>query len=120
VLNYLLGVLRVHSAAWQIYDIGGPEIISYRQLMDMYAQEIGINKKIEVPVPGLLIKSSSYWIKRITPYPESIVRPLVEGLRSRLVCQDSRIKQLVPQDLLDCRQAIRLAIKNNASQHVFQ
>lgn len=118
VLNYLRGVLQIQSTAWQIYDIGGPEIISYRRLMDMYAEEIGLNKKIEVPVPSLLIKSSSHWIKRITPYPESIVRPLVEGLRNRLVCQDSRIKQLLPQDLLDCRQAIRLAIKNHAFQPV--
>jgi len=110
VLDYLIGVLEVPATAGGTFDIGGPEVVSYRSLMDLYAEEAGLRKRWILPVPVLTPRLSSYWIDLVTPVPASLARPLAEGLSSRLVCGDDRIRRLVPVELLDCRSAIRAAI----------
>lgn len=111
VLNYLVGCLESEETVGQIFDIGGPEILSYRRLMDIYAQEAGIFKRYIIPVPFLTPSLSSLWIALVTPFPAYIARPLAEGLKNRVVCRDHRIRTFIPQTLLDSRQAIRIAIK---------
>ncbi len=115
VLRYLVGCLESDKTKGQIFDIGGPDILSYRQLMDIYAQEAGTFKRFIIPVPLLTPSLSSLWIALVTPYPAYIARPLAEGLRNRVVCHDNRIREIIPQNLLDCRQAIRMAIKHEQS-----
>jgi len=110
VLDYLIGVLEVPATVGGTFDIGGPEVVSYRRLMDLYAEEAGLRKRWIIPVPVLTPRLSSYWIDLVTPAPASLARPLAEGLSSRLVCGDDRIRRLVPVELLDCRSAIRAAI----------
>jgi hypothetical protein len=61
-------------------------------------------------VAVLTPRLSSYWIDLVTPAPASLARPLAEGLSSRLVCAEDRIRSLIPVELLDCRRAIRAAI----------
>lgn len=111
VLVYLMGCLNVNETKGQIFDIGGPDIVSYRQLMDLYAQEKGIFRRIILSVPIMTPTLSSYWIQFVTPYPNYIARPLAEGLRNRVICQDNRIKSLIPQHLISCREAIHKALK---------
>lgn len=110
VLDYLVGVLDVPATVGGTFDIGGPEVITYRRLMDLYAEEAGLRKRWIIPVPVLSPRLSSYWIDLVTPAPASLARPLAEGLSSRLVCGDDRIRRLIPVELLDCRSAIRAAI----------
>lgn len=110
VLRYLTGCLEQEETKGQSYDIGGPDILSYRELMEIYAQEKGLMKRIIIPVPVLTPRLSSYWINLVTPYPAYIARPLAEGLRNRVVCKENRIREIIPQKLIDCRSAIRLAI----------
>lgn len=110
VLDYLVGVLEVPATEGGTFDIGGPEVVSYKRLMDIYAEEAGLRKRWILPVPVLSPRLSSYWIGLVTPAPAYLARPLAEGLSSRLVCGDDRIRRLVPLDLLDCRLAIRAAI----------
>jgi uncharacterized protein YbjT (DUF2867 family) len=115
VLNYLVGCLESDKTTGKIFDIGGPDILSYRQLMDIYAQEAGTFKRFIIPVPFLTPSLSSLWIALVTPFPAYIARPLAEGLRNRVVCHDNRIREIIPQNLLDCRQAIRSAIKKESA-----
>ena len=61
---------------------------------------------------------SSYWIHLVTPVPAALARPLAEGLRNPVLCQDNRIRDLIPQELLDCRQAIRFALEKLRLQQV--
>lgn len=110
VLDYLVGVLEVPATQGRTFDIGGPEVITYRRLMELYAEEAGLRKPWIIPVPVLSPRLSSYWIDLVTPAPASLARPLAEGLRSRMVCVDDRIRRLVPVELLDCRSAIRATI----------
>lgn len=118
VLNYLIGCLENDNVSGQTLDIGGPEILTYQQIMDIYAEEAGLRKRFVVPVPFFSPTLSSYWIHLITPVPSYLGRPLAEGLRNPTVCHDSRILSLIPQDLLNCRQAIRLAIEKTQHQQI--
>jgi uncharacterized protein YbjT (DUF2867 family) len=113
VLNYLVGCLEIPGASGETFDIGQPEIVTYRRLMEIYAEEAGLHRRWVVPVPVLTPRLSSYWIHLVTPVPASIARPLAEGLRNEVVCRDHRIRELIPQELLDCRTAIRLALENS-------
>ncbi|MEJ2093333.1 MAG: SDR family oxidoreductase [Syntrophobacterales bacterium] len=118
VLTYLLGCLENDAARGQSFDIGGPEVVTYRRLMDIYAEEAHLRRRLIIPVPVLTPRLSSYWIHLITPIPASLAQPLAEGLASPVICLDNRIRDLIPQELLDCRQTIRLALQRIAQQRV--
>ncbi len=110
VLGYLTGCLESPQTTGQTFDIGGPDILSYRDLMDLYAEEAHLARRIILPVPVLTPRLSSYWIGLVTPVPSAIARPLTEGLKNKTICREDRIRHLIPQELLTCRQAIRLAL----------
>ena len=113
VLAYLTGCLQAPETAGGKFDVGGPEIVTYRQLMRIYAEEARLPRRLILPVPVLTPRLSSYWIHLVTPVPAALARPLAEGLSNRVVCRDDRIRAHIPQELLDCRQAIRLAVANS-------
>ena len=116
VLGYLAGCLEAPETAGQTLDIGGPDILSYQDLFQVYAQEAGLRRRIILPVPFLSPKLSGLWLGFITPVPTSLAKPLVKGLKNEAVCKENRIRQLVPQQLLSCRQAIRRAL-DRVAQH---
>ncbi len=111
VLEYLIGCLEVPSTANGIFEIGGPEVVTYRRLMEIYQEEAGLRKRLVIPVPVLTPKLSSYWIHLVTPAPAHLAQPLAEGLRNPVVCTDHRIRELIPQRLLAPREAVRLAVQ---------
>ncbi|MGE5248217.1 MAG: DUF2867 domain-containing protein, partial [Verrucomicrobiota bacterium] len=119
VLDYLVRCLEIPQTAGGTFDIGGPEVITYRRLMEIYAEEARLPRRRIVPVPILTPRLSSYWIDIVTPAPASLARPLAEGLSSRLLCLDERIRELVPLELVDCRSAIRAAIRQSRSAFPF-
>jgi uncharacterized protein YbjT (DUF2867 family) len=112
VLDCLAGVLDRPEAVGQTFDVGGSEVITYRNLMSLYADEAGLPRRFILPVPILSPRLSSYWIDIVTPIPASLAHPLAEGLRNRVVCRDTRIAALVGARLIDCREAIRAAIRS--------
>lgn len=118
VLYYLVGCLALAETAGQTYDIGAPEVLSYRQLMTLYAEEAGLPPRRVIPVPVLTPRLSSYWIHLVTPLPAALARPLAEGLRNPVICKDTRLRELIPQELFDCRTAIRLALERLRQQEV--
>jgi uncharacterized protein YbjT (DUF2867 family) len=118
VLGYLQGCLEHDEVKGQTFDIGGPEVVTYRKLFDLYAEEAGLPRRLIIPVPVLTPTLSSYWIHLVTPVPASIARPLAEGLRNPVICQEDRIRRIIPQDLLDCRTTIRLALERVEQQRV--
>lgn len=118
VLHYLIGTLEQPQMAGQTFDIGQPEATNYRRLMDIYAEEANLPKRLIIPVPVLTPRLSSYWIHLVTPVPAAIARPLAEGLSNPVVCTENRITQLLPQELFDARKAIRLALDRLQQQQV--
>jgi uncharacterized protein YbjT (DUF2867 family) len=107
VLGYLAGCLEHGDTVGQTYDICGPDVLSYENLFQIYAEEAGLVRRLIIPVPVLSPKLSSYWIHLVTPLHASIARPLAEGLSNSVTCTDNRIREVIPQELLTCRQAIR-------------
>ncbi len=118
VLNYLVGALDCPQTSGDTFDIGQPEVLTYRRLMEIYAEEAGLPKRLIIPVPVLTPRLSSYWIHLVTPVPASLARPLAEGLRNEVICRDERIRQLIPQDLFEPRRAIRKALARVRQQDV--
>lgn len=118
VLNYLVGCLEVDATIGNTYDIGGPIILTYMELMQTYAKHAGLPKRLILPVPVFSPGLSSYWIHFVTPVPSYIARPLAEGLRNPVVCQNDHIKKLIEQDLLSPDEAIRIALERVRSQKV--
>jgi hypothetical protein len=118
VLNYLEGCLVHNDVVGRTFDIGGPDILTYGRLMEIYADEAGLAKRWIIPVPLLTPRLSSYWIHLVTPVPATIARPLAEGLRNPVICQENRIQSIIPQELISCRQAIRLALGRVRAQCV--
>ncbi len=118
VLNYLQGCLEHDAVKGETFDIGGPEVLTYRQLFDIYAEEAGLRRRVVIPVPVLTPRLSSYWIHLVTPLPAAIGRPLAEGLRSPVICQENRIRDIIPQELLTCRETIRRALMKIQQQRV--
>ncbi|MEC9374117.1 MAG: SDR family oxidoreductase, partial [Planctomycetota bacterium] len=118
VLGYLIECLCTPETTGRAFDIAGPDIISYRDFMRIYAEERGLMKRLVIPVPVLTPKLSSLWIHLITPVSAAIARPLSEGLRNRLVAENDHAQRLMPQELLPVREAIRLALGKVNSNEV--
>ncbi len=118
VLGYLVGCLDHPQMLGETFDIGCEEVVDYRQLMRIYAEEAGLPRRWIVPVPVLTPRLSSYWIHLVTPVPAAIARPLAEGLSCPVLVRDTRIRKLIPQQLFDCRTAIRLALERTREQHI--
>jgi hypothetical protein len=118
VLNYLQGCLEHEETKGQTFDIGGPEVVTYRQLFDIYAEEAHLPHRLIIPVPVLTPTLSAYWVHLITPVPAGIAGPLAGGLRNPVICKDNRIRTIIPQELLDCRQTIRLALQRVKQQQI--
>jgi uncharacterized protein YbjT (DUF2867 family) len=109
VISYLIGCLQHTVTAGLTLDIGGPDIISYREMMNIYARVRGLRRLI-FTVPVLSPRLSAYWINLITPVPEGIVLPLVEGLKNEVICRENRIRDLIPIELVSMQEAICTAL----------
>ncbi|MBN2033804.1 MAG: SDR family oxidoreductase [Deltaproteobacteria bacterium] len=110
VLKYLQGCLENEETTGGTFDIGGPDVLTYQRLMEIYAEEAGLKRRWIIPVPVLTPRLSSLWIHLVTPVPAYIAGPLTEGLRNPVVCRENQIRSLIPQDLMSCRETIRLAL----------
>ena len=118
VIGYLVGVLAVPETAGGVFDIGGPDVFCYRDIMTIMAEELGLRRRLVIPVPVLTPRLSSYWIQLITPLSNTIARPLAEGLKNPVVCRENRIAGLIPQELLGVRDAIHAALSKMAEHGV--
>jgi uncharacterized protein YbjT (DUF2867 family) len=110
VLTYLVESVGNPATAGEVFDIGGSEVLPYRDIMRIMAEELGLRARIIIPVPVLTPRLSSYWIHFVTPLSSKIARPLAEGLKNPVVCRDDRITKLIPQRLLNVRESIRAAL----------
>jgi uncharacterized protein YbjT (DUF2867 family) len=111
VLAYLVACLRTPATVGRTLDVGGPEVLTYRRLMEMLAEELGVRRRVVIPVPVLTPRLSALWIHLVTPVSHRVARPLAEGLRNRVVCRDPVATRLMPQTLIPVREAMRRALE---------
>jgi uncharacterized protein YbjT (DUF2867 family) len=115
VLHYLTGCARLPEGLNRRFDIGGPDVLTYAEMMRRFAEVAGLRRRIIVPVPLLTPRLSSLWINLVTPVPSAIARPLVESLRNEVVCTEHDIARYVPAPPggpMPLDQAIRLALRH--------
>jgi uncharacterized protein YbjT (DUF2867 family) len=109
VVAYLVGVLDVPETAGETYEIGGPEALTYQEMIERTAAVLG-RRLYVLPVPVLTPKLSAYWVDFVTDVPRSVAHPLILGLKNRVVVSDHRIEDLVPVEHTDFETAIRRAL----------
>lgn len=110
VLAYLIGVLGRGPSVDRVFEIGGPDVLSYRQMMDVYAEEAGLRRRLILPVNVLSPGLSSRWIGLVTPLPVQLARPLVDSLVNDVVVVDRAIDAVVPHRPVGFREAVRQAV----------
>ncbi|MFE1441451.1 SDR family oxidoreductase [Streptomyces sp. NPDC058739] len=96
VLRILVGCAGLPPDVNRAFDIGGPEVLTYLDMMRRYAVVAELPRRLILPVPVLTPGLSSHWVGLVTPVPASIARPLTESLRHEVVCQERDIEQYVP------------------------
>lgn len=96
VLYYLVQAARLPPDVSRAFDIGGPDVLTYEQMMQRYAAVVGLSKRHIVRVPVLSTSLSSHWVEIVTPVPNAIARPLVESLRNTVVCREDDIRDYIP------------------------
>jgi uncharacterized protein YbjT (DUF2867 family) len=114
VLGYLVGAAVLPPEVSRAFDIGGPDVLSYRDMMARYAAVAGLPPRLVVPVPVLSPWLSSLWVGLVTPVPGALARPLVESLTSEVVCREHDIAAYIPDPpggLLGFDDALRLALR---------
>ena len=110
VVSYLSGVIGLEATYGETYDVGGPEVMTYRSMIDRIARIRGKHPLI-VEVPVLTPRLSSWWLHLVTPVKASVARPLIDGLRNPTVVRDDRIRSLVPIPLASFDDAVREALR---------
>jgi uncharacterized protein YbjT (DUF2867 family) len=113
VIDYLACCLIDERTSGRTFDIGGSEVLTYREMMERLARILG--KKLYIlQVPVLTPKLSSYWVGLITPVPPSVSMPLIEGLKNEVICRDTAIRDIIPLQLKPYDDAVRSAIREGA------
>ncbi|MFC7018509.1 MULTISPECIES: NAD(P)H-binding protein [Haloarcula] len=106
VVEYLVGVLETPATAGGTYEIGGPEVMSYAEVLRRTGARAGSGVPRIVSLPVLSPGLSSYWVGFLTDVPASVARPLVAGLDTPVVADDAPIRDLVPVDLTPFETAV--------------
>jgi uncharacterized protein YbjT (DUF2867 family) len=118
VLAYLVAALRTGASADEVIEIGGPDVLTYADMMRVYAQVRGLRRLI-IPVPVLTPRLSSFWVHWMTPVSASIARPLIEGLRNELVVRDDLARRLFPDiEPIPYEAAVKLALRRMEEGHI--
>lgn len=110
VLTYLVGVLDLPEGTNRSFDIAGPDVLTYREMMQRYATVAGLKRRIIIPVRVLSPWLSSQWVNLVTPVPKAIAQPLIESLRNSVVAREQDVTELIPTDLLGFDEAVELAL----------
>ncbi|MFD9431137.1 SDR family oxidoreductase [Streptomyces sp. NPDC060002] len=115
VLRTLVGSAGMPADVSRAFDIGGPDVLTYREMMIRYAVIAELPRRLILSVPMLTPGLSSHWVGLVTPVPASIARPLTESLRHEVVCHERDIARYVPDPPghpLGFDEAVRLALRS--------
>ncbi|MBM3895600.1 MAG: NAD-dependent epimerase/dehydratase family protein [Thaumarchaeota archaeon] len=108
VIEYLIGCMEKPHTAGKTYDIGGPERLTYEELMRLYSAYLNKNLFV-IQIPFLTTRLSSYWVDLITPVKASLARPLIDSLVHDTIVKDDSINTVIPLRLKSVREAIHIA-----------
>ena len=110
VITYLAQSIEIDETKGKEYEIGGTDILSYLEMMKIYAKTVGKSIWI-ITIPILTTKLSAYWVELITPVKASLARPLVESLEFESVVEDHSIEEIIPLKLKSFKESIEYCLK---------
>ncbi|PLX79482.1 MAG: NADH-binding protein [Desulfuromonas sp.] len=113
VIDYLVGCVFEEQTAGHSYDIGGPEVMSYRQILEGFAEAIG-DVNLFLPVPYYSSKLASMLIGSLSTLKSDVVFALLEGLGNEVICQENSLRELIPLKLIPYRKAVNIAMKESS------
>jgi uncharacterized protein YbjT (DUF2867 family) len=113
VITYLVGVLDRPETAGQTYQIGGPEILTYHEMLTRTADILGKRRYI-VPVPVLTPRLSAYWVEFVTDVPAAVSRPLILGLKNPVVVTDDSVEDVITVEKTPFDEAVARAFGGGA------
>ena len=117
VLGYLVGVIAQPDTYDRTFDIGGPDVLTYKEMLLGYARVKGLRRRIYV-VPVMTPRLSSYWLYFVTAISYPLAVNLVNSMKVDVVCADNDIQSIVPLDLMSYDEAIRTALQRIAESKV--
>lgn len=109
VVTIIAGTVGFEATYGEAYDVGGPEVMTYREMIDRLARIRG-RRPLIVEVPVLTPRLSSWWLHLVTPVKAAVARPLIDGLRNPTVARDDRIHELIPSRATPFDEAVREAL----------
>jgi uncharacterized protein YbjT (DUF2867 family) len=118
LLEYLVRLAFLPEARGRTFDAGGPETVTYEDMMRELADVAGKRPPLIIPLPVLSPRLSSYWLGLVTAVPTSVARALIGGLKHNFTADDRDLRQLVPQRLLGVRAAIQTAFDTEREHRV--
>lgn len=117
VIDYLKGVLLHDDTFGKSFDIGGPDILTYKELLLRFAAVRGLKRRIFI-VPVMTPKLSSYWLYFVTSTSFSLASNLVSSMKVEVICKANGLKQILPLLLIRYEEAIKLAFDKIEQQQV--
>jgi uncharacterized protein YbjT (DUF2867 family) len=115
VITYLVKSIESKDTEDRSFDLGGPDVMTYIDMMIRYGKMLNKSIKIII-IPFLTPKLSSYWIDLITPVKASLARPLIESLKHEAVVRDDSVRSIIPFKLKTFEEAINIARKEEKKQ----
>ena len=110
VIAYLANAPQVEGSAGREVQIGGPDVLSYGEMLDAMAEALGKRRRPKLPVPFLSPSLSSHWIGLVTPVDADVARPLVEGLSTETVVTDPSGMELFDVEPVGFEAALKRAL----------
>ena len=120
VLRHLVDAALAPDGTAGPFDVGGPDVLTYQDLMQRYAAIVGLPRRLIIPVPVLTPRLSGYWVNLVTPVPNRLARPLVESLRHEMVAATAppAWSPDPPEGPVGVEEAIRLALQRTRAATV--
>lgn len=118
VLRWLVASAGRTGTDAEVIEVGGPDVLTYRQMMATYAEVAGLPRRWVVSVPVLTPKLSSLWVGLVTPLPAALARPLVEGLINEVIVTRQPDTSLIDPPALGFRASVELALGLSNDQQV--
>ncbi len=117
VIQYLNGVMLKSETFNQTFDIGGTEVLTYKQMLMGFSKVRGL-KRLIITVPVLTPKLSSLWLYLVTSTTFSLARTLVNSMKNEVICKDFRVREIVPLHLLNYTETLQLAFDKISQKNV--
>lgn len=118
VREILVRALDHSGSENHVWEIGGPDQLTYEEMMRVYAEVAGLPRRLIMPVPLLSPQLSRHWIGLVTPLPTGVAKPLVNSLRNEVTVADNSVAERLSNGLLSFRESVERALRRSVEAEV--